>query len=206
MTVAGDLARAGRTVTVLERWPSINPSSRAFATMARTLEVLDSRGLVDELLADASTTGRVNLFSGVAVDRTHLPSRYPYGMITPQTNVDQAPERHARKQGAAVLRGIEVTGLDQDTDAVTVTARPKGGGETSTWRAQYVVGADGAHSTVRDLLGVDFPGTSVLSSVVLADVRLAHGPAGTGLTSAAPATASASSCPMARPAPPGTCP
>ena len=42
LTAAGDLARAGRSVTVLERWPTINPASRAFATMARTLEVLDA--------------------------------------------------------------------------------------------------------------------------------------------------------------------
>lgn len=51
LTAAGDLARAGRSVAVLERWPSENPSSRAFATMARTLEVLDARGLADDLLA-----------------------------------------------------------------------------------------------------------------------------------------------------------
>ena len=51
LTAAGDLARAGRSVTVLERWPTENPSSRAFATMARTLEVLDARGLADDLLA-----------------------------------------------------------------------------------------------------------------------------------------------------------
>lgn len=44
LTAAGDLARANRSVTVLERWPTINPSSRAFATQARTLEVLDARG------------------------------------------------------------------------------------------------------------------------------------------------------------------
>ncbi|RDI33898.1 FAD binding domain-containing protein [Rhodococcus sp. AG1013] len=53
MTVAGDLARAGRQVVVLERWSSINPASRAFVTMPRALEVLDSRGLADDLLADS---------------------------------------------------------------------------------------------------------------------------------------------------------
>ncbi|SFP57457.1 2-polyprenyl-6-methoxyphenol hydroxylase [Actinomadura madurae] len=182
MTAAGDLARAGREVAVLERWPTVNPSSRAFVTMARTLEVLDSRGLADDLLARASTTERVNLFAGAAVDLTRLPSRHRYGMITPQTNVDQALERYARDQGATVLRGVEVVGLSQDDGGVTLTAHPKDGGETTTWRAEYVVGADGAHSTVRDLLGADFPGRTVLSSVVLADVRLSDGPVGTGLT------------------------
>ncbi|WP_067465084.1 FAD-dependent monooxygenase [Nocardia amamiensis] len=182
MTVAGDLARAGRPVTVLERWPSINPASRAFVTMARTLELLDSRGVAAGLLAGAGTTDRVELFSGAALDLSHLPSRYPYGMILPQTVVDQALENYARDQGAIVVRGTEVVGLEQDTDGVTVTARPKGGGELSTWRAAYVVGADGAHSTVRELLGVEFPGKSVLSSVVLADVLLGDGPSGTGLS------------------------
>lgn len=182
MTLAGDLARAGRAVTVLERRPTIHPSSRAFVTMPRTLEVLDSRGLADDLLADANTIEGVHLFAGATLDLTHLPSRHRYGMITPQTNVDQALERYARDQGAQVLRDTEVTGLAQDADAVTVTARPHGGGPVSTWRARYVVGADGTHSTVRDLLGADFPGKTVLSSVVLADVRLTDGPAGNALT------------------------
>jgi 2-polyprenyl-6-methoxyphenol hydroxylase-like FAD-dependent oxidoreductase len=53
LTAAGDLARRGRSVAALERWPEMNPSSRAFATMARTLEVLDARGLADEVLSHA---------------------------------------------------------------------------------------------------------------------------------------------------------
>lgn len=51
LTAAGDLARAGRSVAVLERWPKVNPSSRAFVTMARTLELLDARGIADDLLS-----------------------------------------------------------------------------------------------------------------------------------------------------------
>jgi len=182
MTVAGDLARAGRQVVVLERWPSINPSSRAFVTMPRTLEVLDSRGLADELLADAGTASRINLFAGAALDLSNLPSRYRFVMITPQTVVDRALTRYAEAQGAMVLRGSEVSGLAQDRSGVTVTSRPKGGVDSDVWRAEYVVGADGAHSTVRRLLGVEFPGKTVLSSVALADVRLSAGPDGAGLT------------------------
>ena len=82
------------------------------------------------------------------------------------------------------MRGIEVVGLDQDAEGVTVSARPHGdraGGRTF-WRARYLIGADGAHSTVRTLVGADFAGKTILSSIVLADVKLAHGPAGGGLT------------------------
>jgi 2-polyprenyl-6-methoxyphenol hydroxylase-like FAD-dependent oxidoreductase len=184
LTAAGDLARCGRAVAVLERWPQLNPSSRAFATMARTLEVLDSRGLADGLLSLGTPAPAINLFAGARLDLTHLRSRYPFVLVTPQTNVDQALGRYATGQGADVHRGVEVTGLTQDATGVTVTARPKDGSDPAhhtTWRASYVIGADGAHSTIRDLLNLDFPGRAVLSSVVLADVRLTAGP-GDGLT------------------------
>ncbi|OBA58393.1 FAD-dependent oxidoreductase [Mycobacterium sp. 1100029.7] len=180
LTAAGDLARSGRSVTVLERWPTVNPSSRAFATMARTLEVLDARGLADDLLARAHQAPGVTIFGGARIDLTHLDSRYRFVMVTPQTNVDRALAEYAVAQGADIRRGFEVIGLQQDADGVTVTARPDDdrASDHIRWRATYVIGADGAHSTVRALVGADFPGRTILSSIVLADVKLAHGPAG----------------------------
>ncbi|OBI80431.1 FAD-dependent oxidoreductase [Mycobacterium sp. 1245805.9] len=185
LTAAGDLARAGRSVALLERWPSENPSSRAFATMARTLEVLDNRGLADEVLARGHRAPGVRLFAGARIDLTHLDSPYPFVLVTPQGNVDAALRRYALAEGADLRRGVEVIALDQDADGVTVTARPKGDDDPAhrqTWRSRYVIGADGAHSTVRRLVGADFPGKTVLTSIVLADVKLAGGPSGGGLT------------------------
>ena len=179
LTAAGDLARAGRSVAVLERRPAINPSSRAFATMARTLEVFDARGIADDLLAHAYTAPGVTIFGGARIDLTHLDSPYRFAMITPQTNVDQALGAYAVAQGAEVRRGIEVVALDQDAEGVTVTAR---GAAEQRWRAKYLIGADGAHSTVRRLVDADFGGKTILSSIVLADVKLADGPADGGLT------------------------
>ncbi len=183
LTAAGDLARAGRSVTVLERWPAENPTSRAFAVMPRTLEVLESRGAADELLALGQRGPDVTLFAKARLDLTRLDSAYPFVLVTPQTNVDAALRRYAVAEGADIRRGIEVVALEQDGDGVTVTARAKGGdpAHRQTWRARYVIGADGAHSTVRTLLGVDFPGKTVLSSLMLADVKLAHSPSGGGL-------------------------
>jgi len=179
LTAAGDLARLGRSVTILERWPTINPSSRAFATMARTLEVLDARGLADELLARSHKAPGVTIFGGARIDLTHLDSPYPFVMITPQTNVDQALAGYAVEQGADIRRGLEVVGLDQDADGVTVITRGDDGEQR--WRAGYLIGADGAHSTVRTLVGAGFDGKTILSSIVLADVKLAHGPSDGGL-------------------------
>ena len=184
LTAAGDLARAGRSVTVLERWPTINPSSRAFATMARTLEVLDARGIADDLLAHSHRAPGVTIFGGARIDLTHLDSPYQFAMITPQTNVDQALGAYAVGQGADIRRGIDVVALGQHADGVTATAQPHGvyPGRQTYWRAKYLIGADGAHSTVRTLLGADFAGKTILSSILLADVKLGHGPADGGLT------------------------
>src|SRR3954471_18143596 len=104
LTAAGDLARAVRSVTVLERWPTVNPSSRAFATMARTLEVLDARGLTDELLAHAHKAPGVTIFGGARVDLTRLDSPYRFVMVTPQTKVDEALRNYAIEQGAELRR------------------------------------------------------------------------------------------------------
>ena len=185
LTAAGDLARCGRSVAVLERWPEMNPSSRAFATMARTLEVLDARGLADDVLAHAHRAPGVSIFAGARIDLTHLRSAYQFVAVTPQTNVDRALAEYAANQGADIRRGFEVVALEQDPDGVTVTARAKDDDDPrhrQTWRAKYVIGADGAHSTVRDLVGAEFPGKTILSSVVLADVKLADGPTSGELT------------------------
>lgn len=181
LTAAGDLARAGRSVAVLERWPTVNPSSRAFATMARTLEVLDARGLADDLLEHSHRAPGVTIFAGARIDLTHLDSPYRFVMITAQTNVDRALVGYAGAQGAEIRRGIEVIGVEQDADGVMVTVRTEAN-QRSRWRARYVIGADGAHSTVRALVGADFRGKPVLSSVVLADVKLSRGPSDGGLT------------------------
>ncbi|OYN77334.1 FAD-dependent monooxygenase [Mycolicibacterium sphagni] len=177
LIAAGDLARAGRSVAVLERWATPNPSSRAFAVMARTLEVLDARGLADDLLTKGQKAEVVTIFGGARIELTHLDSPYRFVLITPQTNVDAALAGYAEAQGADIRRGIEVVDLDQDRNGVTVSARPhEVDGPLVRWRAKYVIGADGAHSTVRTLVGAEFPGKTVLSSVVLADVKLARGP------------------------------
>jgi 2-polyprenyl-6-methoxyphenol hydroxylase-like FAD-dependent oxidoreductase len=176
LTAAGDLARCGRSVVVLDRRPQANPSSRAFATMARTLEILDARGLADDVLATAHRAPAVSIFAGARIDLTHLESRFPFVAVTPQTNVDRALTEYAASHGAQIRRDLEVVALEQDSTGVTITARRRADSRRLVLRASFVVGADGAHSTVRDLVGAAFPGKTVLSSVVLADVKLADGP------------------------------
>ncbi|WP_079145513.1 FAD-dependent oxidoreductase [Streptomyces lydicus] len=176
LLLAGDLAEAGLSVTLLERRPDTTSNlTRALVVHARTLEQLDARGLADELVAGGHPITRLSLFGRADVHPSQLPSRFPFVLVTPQFEVERLLDRRARKAGVVFRYDSEVTGLEQDADGVTVHLRGAGGTTTGV-RAAYVVGTDGVRSTIRESVGLPFPGRSVLRSVVLADVRLAQEP------------------------------
>jgi 2-polyprenyl-6-methoxyphenol hydroxylase-like FAD-dependent oxidoreductase len=170
LLLAGDLAQAGVDVTVLERRGGESNLTRAFGVHARTLEHLDARGLAEEVVAGGVPIERLSLFDHLKIDLSTLPTRFPFLLITPQYNVEQALEKRATAAGAHILRGAEMTALRQDADGVELTV------DGGSVRADYAVGADGMRSAVRDALDLPFPGRSVLRSIMLADVRLADPP------------------------------
>jgi 2-polyprenyl-6-methoxyphenol hydroxylase-like FAD-dependent oxidoreductase len=170
LLLAGDLAHAGVDVTVLEQRDTESNLTRAFGVHARTLEHLDARGLADEVVASGAPIERLSLFDHLRIDLSTLPTRFPFLLITPQYNVEKVLEKRAVAAGVRILRGTRVTGLRQDADGVELAT----GG--APLRAEYVVGADGVRSAVREALGLPFPGKSVLTSIMLADVRLTDPP------------------------------
>ena len=172
LMLAGELAAAGVSCTVLERRDQESNLTRAFAVHARTLELLDACGLADELVATGETVSTLNVLDKFRVDLSGLPTRFPYVLVTPQYQTEQVLEQRAKALGAEIVRGAELVGLRQDDSGVGAEVRGGGG-----YRAGYLIGADGAHSIVRHLLGLPFPGHSAVRSVMLADVRLTHAPA-----------------------------
>ncbi|WP_018658121.1 FAD-dependent monooxygenase [Actinomadura flavalba] len=175
LLLAGDLAAAGLDVTVLERRADESNLTRAFAVHARTLELLDMRGVAGELLATGTKVPLLRLPGGARLDLSRLPGHFPYVLITPQYETERVLTDRALAAGARIEYGTRVTGLRQDDDGVTVYAAGRDGPARGR-RAAYVVGADGAHSTVRDALGLPFPGRAAVRSVMLADVRLTDPP------------------------------
>lgn len=171
LMLACELALGGVPVTVLEERTSTPNITRAFAVHARTLELLDGRGLVDELLDRGLKVESVAPPGGATLDLSELPTRFGMVLIVPQSGTEHALEARAGELGVRVRRGAEVVGLRQDDAGVTVELT---GGETL--RAEYVVGCDGAHSTVRRLVGIDFVGKQYETHILLADVRLASPP------------------------------
>jgi 2-polyprenyl-6-methoxyphenol hydroxylase-like FAD-dependent oxidoreductase len=175
LMMAGDLASAGVSCALLERRPERSGLTRAFTVHARTLEELDARGMADELVALGTQLPELRLFASAALDLSRLPSRFPYLLVTPQYKTEQVLEERARRMGADIRYGSEVTGLTQHPDGVEVKVRQDGNPDRVV-RAGWIVGTDGLHSTVRQALGMPFPGGPVVRSVMLAEVRLTEPP------------------------------
>lgn len=174
LMLAGELALAGVSCRVLERRGAESNLTRAFGVHARTLEVLDMRGLADELVARGLQVPEVRPRLGrrtvLRLPLQHPESRFPYVLIVAQARTEQLLEARAVALGVPIVRGAEVVGLRQDDEGVEVTVSDAAG--THTERAGYVVGCDGAHSAVRELLGVGFVGAAYATHILLADVRL----------------------------------
>lgn len=174
LMLAHELALAGIACTVLEKRAEQPNITRAFGIAARTLELLDARGLADELVAKGNIVSAAGINAGVSIDLTLIPSRFAFMLIAPQSLTERALEVRCAQLGVEIVRGAEVVGLSQDADGVTLTVAGPAG--TRTERAAYVVGCDGAHSAVRRELGVPFVGREYETRITLADVRLRDAP------------------------------
>ncbi|WP_040688658.1 FAD-dependent monooxygenase [Nocardiopsis lucentensis] len=173
LMLAGDLAEAGVDVTILERRAEESNLTRAFAVHARSLELLEVRGIADELVEQGFTVPELRASFGTrgfSVDISRLDSRYPYVLMVQQARTEILLRRRVERLGVPIVRGAEVIGLTQDGDGVTLTVRTAEGEHTE--RADHVVGTDGAHSAVRGLIGVPFTGRRYQTHIMIADVRL----------------------------------
>ncbi|MFB4289455.1 FAD-dependent monooxygenase [Nonomuraea sp. ATR24] len=167
LMAACELALAGVSCTIVDKRGSASSVTRAFGLHARALELLDARGLGDALVQAGNPLRTVHPAYASRVDFGRLGTRYPMLLLVPQNGTEKLLQGRAAELGVRIRRDAQVTGLTQDADSVRLTL--KDGDELE---ARYVIGADGAHSTVRDLAGVGFAGAAYSLPMLLADVRI----------------------------------
>jgi 3-(3-hydroxy-phenyl)propionate hydroxylase len=176
MTLAGRLAQQGVRVILLEQQPRhAGEGSKAICMQRETLEIWARLG-VGERVAERGVQWNVGrtYFRGRELFAIRLPGgerdHFPPFVNISQTEVEELLLARLGEMPEVDLRwGYRLTGLTQDAGGVTVSCATDAG--TANLRVGFVVGTDGAHSTVRHLLGMGFPGHSHEDLFLIADVR-----------------------------------
>ncbi len=171
LMLAGELALAGVDAVVVERRTSQElMGQRAGGLHARTIEILDQRGIAERFLAEGQVA-QVAGFAWIRLDIGDLPSRRPHSLALWQNHIERILAGWVEELGVPIRRGREVTGFTQDGDGVEI-ALSEGG----PLRAEYLVGCDGGRSLVRRQAGIDFPGWDATTSCLIAEVEMAEEP------------------------------
>ncbi|HZQ65405.1 MAG TPA: FAD-dependent monooxygenase [Gaiellaceae bacterium] len=171
LMLAGELALAGVDVVVVERRLGQDlDASRSGGLHARTIEVLDQRGIADRFLGAGQTHPRVG-YAHITLDVADLPSRHNYVLALPQTRFERILADWVGELGASFRRGCEVVGFTQDATGVDVELS-----DGESLRARYLVGCDGGRSLIRKAAGIEFPGWDPTVNSLLAEVELRDEP------------------------------
>jgi 2-polyprenyl-6-methoxyphenol hydroxylase-like FAD-dependent oxidoreductase len=173
LLMAGELARHGLQVRVIDRDEHAATESRALAIHARTVELLDDLGLAETFIERGLKAGGVSMWSSSGERLVHVAfdaigGPFPFVLDLPQSETEALLEGHLRELGVDVERRTELTRFEQDEGSVRATLRSPAGEETV--ETPWVVGCDGAHSAIRHGLAIGFEGATVELDWGLADL------------------------------------
>lgn len=170
LMLAGELALAGVDVAVVER--RVNQEltgSRAGGLHARTIEVLDQRGIADRFVSQGQPFKVVHFH--VPLDISDFPTRHNYVLGLWQNHIERILAEWVGELPVTFYRGRDVTGFVQDQTGVDVALS-----HGQSLRAEYLVGCDGGRSVIRKSAGIEFRGWDPTTSWLIAEAEMAEEP------------------------------
>ncbi len=171
LMLAGELALVGVDVAIVERRANQHVAgSRAGGLHARTIELLDQRGIADRFLSQGKVA-QVAAFAWIPLDMSDFPTRHNYGLALWQSDIERILAGWVAELAVPIYREREVTGFAQDDTGVDVELS-----DGQRMRAEYLVGCDGGRSLIRKTAGIEFPGWDATVSNLIAQVELAQEP------------------------------
>ncbi|MDE5443754.1 hypothetical protein GWG65_20335 [Bradyrhizobium sp. CSA207] len=172
LMLAAELALADIDVAIVERRATQElVGTRAGGLHARTIEILDQRGVAGRFLAEGQVTQLAG-FAWTRLDISDLPTRHACGLALRQSQIERILADWASELAVPIYREREVTGFVQDETGVDVALSDGG-----SLRANYLVGCDGGRSLVRKAAGIDFVGSGPTLSNLMAEVEMSAEPA-----------------------------
>jgi 2-polyprenyl-6-methoxyphenol hydroxylase-like FAD-dependent oxidoreductase len=165
--LAAELRLHDVRVLVLEQETAPKSFVRIVGLHIRSLELMAMRGLLDRILEHGRPRPAGGFFAAINKPAPELDSAHAYLVGIPQPVVERLLEEHAIASGAQVRHGCAVAGFEQDDEGVTVELA-----DGERLRTRYLVGCDGARSTVRKLLGVGFPGEPSRTETLMGEMEV----------------------------------
>jgi len=177
--LAALLGRRGHRVVVLERHGTPYPLPRAVHFDGEVARILQSCGLGDDLPDISEPADVYEWRSGTGAVLLRFGGRPTGPSGWPDTNMFCQPALEARIEAAAseqstveIRRGASVVGLDEGDEGVVLAVESASSGARHAIPARYVVGCDGANSTVRDLIGTTVTDLGFFYDWLIVDVVL----------------------------------
>ncbi|WIM93297.1 rifampin monooxygenase [Actinoplanes oblitus] len=168
MMLASELRLHGVRVVVVEKEIERPPHVRSLGLHIRSIEIMDQRGLLERFLAAGRQYPPGTGFGGVHKPAPERPdTAHAFTLGIPQPVTDRLLAEHAAESGAEIRPGCALTGLRQDDYGVTAELA-----DGTELRGSFLVGCDGGRSTVRKLLGVEFPGEPSQTDALLGEMEL----------------------------------
>jgi 2-polyprenyl-6-methoxyphenol hydroxylase-like FAD-dependent oxidoreductase len=177
LVLAIELARRGVPLRLIDRLAQPTTESRAVVVHARSLEMLEALGVVEELIASGQKTTAAEFHGDgktlARIPLTGLGTRYSFSVTTPQTETERILTARLTALGVSVERGTTLFGLDQDARGVRARVK-RADGEEETIDADWLVGTDGSHSSVRGAIGQRLDGSFEGQRFLMGDVEAGH--------------------------------
>ncbi|MDX1945293.1 MAG: FAD-dependent monooxygenase [Pirellulaceae bacterium] len=176
LTLAAALSRQGVACRIIDKAPAPSDKSKALVVWSRTLELLDKLGLAETFIAAGMKINGASIYGhGERLAHIHIAgvdSPFGFPLMIPQNETERLLTEHLAVRGILIERQVELVGFREATDAVLATLR-RADGREETAAAAWLVGCDGAHSTVRHALEMPFTGEAEQNDWLLADIHVA---------------------------------
>jgi len=172
------LAKLGQAVKIIDKDKTPNINSRAIVIQIRTLEIFKSLGLVQKLRKHAVILKSLSIHSDnlsvCKIDTYFADSLFHHPWIVDQSDTQKLLESELKTYGIAVQRNTEFIESVQKNNYVET--KLKINNKFSSYKASYLIGADGAHSIVRKSINQKYQGKSYDDEFILADVNFTQNP------------------------------
>jgi 2-polyprenyl-6-methoxyphenol hydroxylase-like FAD-dependent oxidoreductase len=162
---------------IIDKNENHTTQSRALVMQARSIELLDQMRISDKAIEQGKVAKAIGAFFNgkkalrITVDEIGKGlTKFPFFLMLEQSHTESIMVDFLKERGHEIERRTELKTISQSSDEV-VSVLESGDGNEETLRTKFVVGADGSHSIVRELLNIPFEGKTYEESLFVLDCK-----------------------------------